>query len=236
MVKYQNGTRLSPRATSSLTETAYEQIAAAIYSDELVPGSRLIIDSMAGDLQMSITPVREALSRLSAQGLVEFTANRGYVVTARLDEEQFTQLFHARRTIESGAFSGPVVAWSAAQVSEVEDRHLAASAADSGPEYRSYSAFSRADDSFHQSVLALAGNPFLVPAWRGLNFHLHVSRLYESRGVIDFTAAVIEHEQILDAVRAGDQDLLREALVIHIDNAASRLRELLVETEGPRRG
>src|SRR5699024_2349671 len=61
------------------------------------PGSRLSIDGLARDLEVSPTPVREAMVSLERSGLVEYVALRGYVVAPMLDVEQMTELLDARK-------------------------------------------------------------------------------------------------------------------------------------------
>jgi len=218
---------------ASLTDSAHEAIAASIYSGAMAPGSRIVIDQVATALSMSISPVREALMRLAAEGLVTFEANRGYTVAPHLGEVEFDQLFRARRLLECGAFDGrDRMSWSDLEVERVSRAMDAANAASIGPDYPAYSAFSRADHAFHEAVIELSGNRFIHSAWRGLNFHLHISRLYEAHGVVDYASAVDEHAVILAAVRSGDLPALTAAIAAHIDNAAVRLRALLSDPAG----
>ena len=67
------------------------------------PGARLSIDGLARDLEVSPTPVREAMVSLERSGLVEYVALRGYVVAPMLDAEQMTELLDARRVVETAA-------------------------------------------------------------------------------------------------------------------------------------
>lgn len=218
---------LAPRI-SSLSEGAYEAIAAAIYSGAFAPGTRLVIDALAPALQMSISPVREALTRLANQGIVTFLPNRGYVVTPLLTRLEFDQLFAARLAIESGAFAGtPRSPWDPSIVERIADRAEEMRTSPQGSDYGSYGTFAHADNAFHTAVLQLTENPFLVRAWQSLNLHMHVGRLYDSRGVIDHTVATAEHDAILAAVLNGNVEGLRSAMTTHVANAALRLRELV---------
>lgn len=222
-----------PRGSTSLVSLAHDEIAAAIYADRLSAGSRIVIDSIATGLGISISPVREALARLAAQGLVEFTENRGYTVLPRLSASELDQLFRARMVIEAGAFAHMSEAtWLSGDVDRVSDALLEAKAGGTGPNYASYSSFSRADSAFHDSVLSLSGNRFLLAAWRSLHFHLQVSRLYESRGVVDFSEATREHEAIWEAVSSGKPQQLRSALAVHAENARLRLVGLALDANG----
>ena len=67
------------------------------------PGARLSIDGLARDLEVSPTPVREAMVSLERSGLVEYVALRGYVVAPMLDAEQMTELLDARLVVETAA-------------------------------------------------------------------------------------------------------------------------------------
>src|SRR5690625_5318982 len=69
------------------------------------PGSRLSIDGLARDLEVSPTPVREAMVSLERSGLVEYVALRGYVVAPMLDVEQMTELLDARKVVEAAALN-----------------------------------------------------------------------------------------------------------------------------------
>lgn len=79
------------------------------------PGSRLSIDGLARDLEVSPRPAREAMVSLKRSGLVEHVALRGYVVAPPLDAEHMTELLDARKVVESAALDGPSrtrAAWS----------------------------------------------------------------------------------------------------------------------------
>ena len=70
-----------------------------------MPGARLSIDGFARDLEVSPTPVREAMVSLERSGLVEYVALRGYVVAPMLDAAQMTELLDARKTVEAAALN-----------------------------------------------------------------------------------------------------------------------------------
>ncbi len=215
------------RASVPLAELAYEAVTEAIFDGNLPAGEKIGIDSLAADLEMSITPVREALSRLLAQKLILSHANRGYMVASALTAAGFDRLFQARRVLEyDGLAESLPETTSAADVAQARANLAATLAADAGPGYRGYAGFARADMRFHEHLVGLSGNVFLVDAWRGLNFHLHVSRLYGQAGVIDLDAAGVEHGQIVDALAGGDRDHFLAAVGHHIDRARNRLRSL----------
>jgi len=86
-----------------LADSIYDQLKARIMDLVFQPGSRLNIDALAGELNVSPTPIREALARLAAERLVTFEAFKGYSVNQPLTPRQVADLMHVRRLIETDA-------------------------------------------------------------------------------------------------------------------------------------
>lgn len=68
------------RRPATLADSAYRQISDALLTKSIEPGTRLVMDQLAEKLDISRTPVRDALLRLEREGLIEATGRRGYVV------------------------------------------------------------------------------------------------------------------------------------------------------------
>ncbi len=223
-----------PATRGSLVDVAYDAIVEAIFNRRLEPGARLRIEALASDLGMSITPVREALTRTTAAGLTRLDVNRGHTVTPILDPASFHQLFAARRTIESAAVRGSErapAAW-VSQLSSEDIRSLRAHVTEMskighGARYADYSRFSRLDHEFHLRLVQLGGNPFFDTAFASLNFHLHMSRLYAGAGVVDYEDAQAEHAAIVDALERHDGSSVWRACKSHMLQAEKRLLPLL---------
>ena len=216
---------ISRRALPSLAEAAYEAIVQAIIDRELKPGTHLRIEALARALQMSNTPVREALNRVAAQRLVIQDNNRGFMVAPLLDREAYHQLFEVRHLLETHAITH-------AHPDPARAERLVAMAErmptmEHGAIYSDFREFNQTDREFHRTLIELAGNPFLRSAWDDLHFHLHVGRLYVGEGVIDFRDALEEHRAIAQAVRDGDLEGTARAAAHHIEQAERRLRRLI---------
>lgn len=228
------GPALHRASRSSLADLAYAAVTQAIFDRTIEPGARLRIEALAAELEMSITPVREALARTTAIGLTRLDANRGYTVTPILDAAAFHQLFAARRTIESGAIRGSGEApaqWAAgltpATIKPLRSLVAQMATTGHGASYSDYSSFSRLDHELHVRLIQLAGNPFLLTAFESLNFHLHMSRLYAGAGVADFDDAHAEHTAIVDALDRQDGMALYQSCENHMLGAEARLVSLL---------
>ena len=88
-----------------LTASVYEAIKEQIMDLELAPGTRVNMDQLARDLEVSTTPVRESLARLESEGLVTRRSLQGYLVTAQPGRIDLHELFTMRMLIEPEAAS-----------------------------------------------------------------------------------------------------------------------------------
>ena len=96
----------TPRAVAAprrlvLADGTYDAIKAMILDHEISPGEHVGIDELARDLSVSQTPVREALARLEADGLVTKIPLRGYEATDLLSVQEVDELFQFRSLIDS---------------------------------------------------------------------------------------------------------------------------------------
>lgn len=191
---------------------------------DLAPGSRVNIDELSRDLQVSRTPIREALNRLASERLVLAEPYRGFRVAYLLDREELRDLFEARAVIETGAVSTSVDrlteddhARLAALVEELEALCTA--------ETFDVDAFNLADASLHRITVEGSGNAFLLHAWEDLRTHAQIGRHYQGRSVAEAARANAEHREILAAFVARDTDGARMQVARHIHGVYSRLEE-----------
>lgn len=224
------GVRVKPLERKVLRDTVYETLLDMLMSGVLAPGAPLSIDGLAGELQVSPTPVREALVHLEGTGLVSRAPLRGYRVASPLTPEQIAQLFDARLIIEIGAlelaFKDPKLANGLAAA---HARHEATAQAilDVLPgkaAVNAYRAYMDADWGFHQTFFSCARNDYLLATVGSLPAHLHRLRQSLSRGVSDSVQAVDEHAAVLRAVQEGDLELAKQALRDHLTSVKDRSR------------
>src|SRR3954471_2458415 len=96
-------TPLPPARRSTLVEDIYESLKALVMQHTLAPGERVNIDALARELEVSPTPVREALARLESDGLVRKRPLAGYTVSPLLTRQEFTDMFDMRLVLEGAA-------------------------------------------------------------------------------------------------------------------------------------
>lgn len=206
-----------------LGEQVYEVIREQIVTCELAPGSPLPVGDLARQLGVSLTPVRDALNRLAAEGLVADLPRKGYFV-ASLDPEDVTDLLQARQLIEMAAVEHGLDSVEPSQVEEMEllvDEMQGLLDEQGG--YRDYAEFSKRDSQFHQLLVGSARNRHLQQVYRGLSVHVHIYRtnLAVRVGYHRGAATVAEHRAILDALKAHDSRGLKKAITRHVDGVAA---------------
>ncbi|HEX3803583.1 MAG TPA: GntR family transcriptional regulator [Solirubrobacteraceae bacterium] len=219
------------RSSPSLVDIAHEAIVEAIVQRHFEAGKRVTIDQIAHDLSMSITPVREALMQVAADGLLIQSRNRGFAVAPLLTFTTYHQLFAMRRLLETNAVGTAVV--TDGDLLAISATQAKMDALEPSTDYSMYHHFNQLDETFHRQVVMLAGNPFLTDAWNNLHFHIQISRLYAGQGVIDHENAHVEHAEIVDALAAGRLDEATNAVQSHIAGAETRLIHLLPPAEPP---
>jgi DNA-binding GntR family transcriptional regulator len=207
------------RATAGLRQ--------AILDGELAAGARLGEADLAARLGVSRTPVREALSRLAAEGLVDLSPNRGARV-ASFSAEELEGIFAVRLALE------PLAAARAAERAAAADVTRLQRLADEMVEVGSPGRRQRLDDlvglnrCFHATLIALAAQPALTSALAGVVHAPVVLRNFHAYDPASLRRSLAHHEEMTAAVRAGDPDWASAVMRAHVANAR-------VAMIGPRR-
>jgi DNA-binding GntR family transcriptional regulator len=206
-----HATRQAPLLIASVVDLAYERIRELVLSGEIAPGARLAQVELAERLGISRTPVREALRRLSAEGLVDFSPNRGFRA-ADLGLDAVLRRLEVRLLLEPG------IARLAAE--RRTDADLAALRSAIALEARARTGLVAHDASrdFHFALARATGNDEHVRVLDSLWLVEVGRRLLARRAVASEWqgADVSEHQAIHDAVeqrRSDDAAALMEAHV-----------------------
>ncbi|OZI31202.1 hypothetical protein CAL29_25060 [Bordetella genomosp. 10] len=219
-------------AKTPLSEQAYEELKRQILDQTLKPGQRLNIDALSRACGISSSPLREALTRLGAEGLVAFTANTGFAVAPVPDANHMRQLMEFRLLIEMHCARQGSGDAEAAGLMRESIRAMVA-LRKKGSSYRHYRQYIELEQSFHQALVDSARNEPMSAAWRELHMIIVVARLsiVPNSDTLGSEAALTEHGRIVDAFEAGDGDAAAEAVRLHLGGASSRLR-LGAESDG----
>lgn len=209
----------------TLAETAYERLRADIISGVRPPSERLRIEHLKSLYRIGPTPLREALQRLSVDGLVLAEPNRGFMV-APLEAEEFQDLNIARIAIEKEALRLAIAHgntdWEAGIVAAAyalskEDAVLRAS------DTSSLDAWERANRAFHDALVAACGSRWLLRVRKTLHDQCQRYR----RASVDLRRRTrdleAEHRQIREAVLARDPERACALIEHHFTTTAATL-------------
>lgn len=204
----------------NLTEKVYEQLTELLIRGELRPGDVITERRMAERLNASRTPIREALGRLEAEGLVYKQPSRGVTVSP-FSTEAFVDILNVRQLLEAEA--ARLAAGKIAK--ERLDEIRAEIGRVSRIEHPSLSEVWQIDDLLHGAIADAAGNPLMASMIRDLRRRTHVFNAYRSMGSHRFAAE--EDAKLLDALESGDRERAREAMANHIEQVKIAIIERL---------
>jgi DNA-binding GntR family transcriptional regulator len=217
----QNARVLADWVTTSLRE--------AILNGYFEPGEKLDQDQIAEELKVSRTPVREALSRLEAEGFIEVRPHRGAYM-AVVSQRDVCEVYEIRRLLEAEAVrqATPLIPES---VLDELDRSLTETQTrfDCGDTSQHFAS----DIHFHKTILDFAPTRLLKDVLDSLNNRISmVRRFAQSRPGPHLVESLQEHRAILQAIRQRDPERAAELMKLHLKNSSQRIQELAQEPMG----
>ena len=220
-----------------LADAVYERLQARIMDQAYPPRERLNIDALAIDLNVSPTPIREALARLAAERLVTFEPFKGYRVSPLLTTAQVAELMHVRRLIEVDAArlaAKHILVPDLIAVERLLQRILDESAqVEVGSWSHGYRQFNQLDRQFHETIVIAAENLFLLGAYRSLNIHIELGRFYNVFREMDQEQTCVEHDAIFRALHAHNPDEAAAAVENHLHATEARIFRLIEKYPHP---
>jgi DNA-binding GntR family transcriptional regulator len=186
----------------SLKEMAFETIKEAILSNQLRPGNLYSEPSLARELGISRTPVREALLELASRGFLTFIRNKGFQIT-EFGEQDIRNLFAYRRALELAVVREITPSISDHAIEKLKTIRMRDIQAANTQDRKGCV---RVDREFHLFLASLTRNPYMISA------------LENVRDLIDWTGTKIlerkerpkevlqEHGAIMDRIKTRDQD------------------------------
>ncbi|MCP3990948.1 MAG: GntR family transcriptional regulator [Actinomycetia bacterium] len=202
-----------PRSRTRLADEVYEQLFGRIISGRIGPGDRLIQETIAEEMDISRTPVREALLRLEHEGIIQLAERRGFVVR-EIAESEVRDIYQAREAIEG--FAARLVATAHCevaldQIAEVVNREASTS-------HDTVRSAFVANEAAHRAIVEASGNGFLVQLFdviwgRQVALRLYGDLLRQTDVESTFDH---DHSSLLDSLRNGDGDSAELAMVKHI--------------------
>lgn len=197
------------------SEQVYHQLREQILDGKLKPGEALKERDLCEALDVSRTPVREALRRLFADGLTEMRPRRSIVVSS-YSEEEVSEIFELGIVLESFVAGLAAQKATADDVAKLETILVRMQGMlDDGGAARS-SEYAKLDQMLHDAIAAAARNPRIAQILRqavSLRLLTNVMAQYADD---DFSGSLAQHRQIVRAIAAGDAEWAQTAMASHV--------------------
>lgn len=209
-----------PKRAADTVARIYDQLHRMMIRFEIPPGVRINEVELAAQLQVSRTPLREALNRLASEGLLSLEPNRGFRCRP-LDTKETIDLYEAREVVELGAIRYAVRRAEDEEIGDLERFWTDVAARTDRPATE----LLRGDEEFHERLAALSGNGELVRALRSINARIHFVRWMDLEREERRARTYSEHFDLVAALKRRDEAECVRILSAHIE----RRREQIVE-------
>jgi len=235
--------KLAPRRLV-LSDEIYDMIKDMIFRHELAPGSRVNIDALSVELEVSQTPIREALARLESEGLMAKQPLKGYKATNLLSVQEFDDLFQFRLLIEPWAAEQAAKKIDAIGKTALKTEMQSAKSALKFKNDDLFQALAEHDSRFHSLIAQISGSKSVESAFERTHCHLHLFRLFMANKLhlygnstqFEFVQdlfeqyyqsgsgqlAIKEHEIITKAILNQNAKAARNAMQSHIKSSLNR--------------
>lgn len=196
-----------------LADQVYDQLVEAIFAQEIDADDRLVQEKLAAEMEISRTPVREALIRLEKEGVLEIAGSGGFRL-ARISQDDIIHLYQARAAVEVQA--ARILTARAAQLDFAPLRALIArNEAIENPSVMDYFVANRA---IHRAFVEMTGNRFLCAMFddiwgKGMAFHLFTG--LQPAGLENSFG---DHMALVDTLEQGDLSKAHEVFTAHIQD------------------
>lgn len=219
--------------SKSLYEQVYAALRASILGGELPPGERLVETQLADWLQVSRTPLREALRQLQQDGLVTADINGGLRVTT-ISSADAIDLYDCRLALEQAAVTGACRSATSSQIQQLELLVIQAEeVGQSRSKKPSYIELLDLDYQFHHVIAESSGNRRLVTLLDQLFDSMALLRIQTLRHNPDVLDIRLEHRQIFEAVASRDAMTAAIAIQTHLMASKGRVVQEIEASQQP---
>lgn len=212
----------------SLTGWATEALRQAILNGHLKAGDRLDQDAIAAELEVSRTPLREAIAALEAEGLLESEPHRG-VFVAKVSDTEIREIFAVRAVLEAEVARQVANSIPDDVLDQLEMMlREAQQAYDAGDHVAQF----EADSCFHETLCEFCENRLLAEVLQGVNNRINlVRRFAQTRPGPHIDRFAQEHRAILGALQRRDGLQAAELMKKHLQRSEVRVQKLVDREE-----
>ncbi len=204
-------------------ELVYKSLVDAIVENELLPGARLIIQDIARRLSVSEIPVREALKKLEATGLIEVRPHQGAIVT-RPSPEWLEEIFVMRAGLEGTAIRTSIPLLLTRDIDKIRAMNSSMKACLKSGDYKEYSRLNR---EFHWAIIAKCPYPNLLNLLNDLLMKSQFGRAIFGLKSAAMQISNTEHDRLIEAICKGDIDRADEINREHRSRVGKEIAEII---------
>lgn len=212
---------------SNLTLKVYQQIIELMLNYEIVPGQRLVFVDLAKQLNVSRTPVNNALSILAQQGYLNFVPNQGYSVH-KLTKQEAENHYAVREVLEVGFVGQAIRNMTDKGLQALEKRKTDYEKAISGNVTRKLFIL---DTDFHAGILKMVGNDILSARHRDICQKIFLRFRTDDLRLDRIKQIVQEHHEIYEAIRLKDVEQTKELLKSHHKSSQKKLFPIIFPSD-----
>ena len=218
-----NGHAISPIVRHSLHDELVGRIRDMIIEGQLAPGSRIHEGQLGQALGVSRTPLREALKFLASEGLIDLVPGRGAIVRQLTpqDVRNMLEVLIALETLAGRLACRNATEAQIADVRKMHDRMMGFYASRKRLEYY------KLNHAIHTAIVNLSGNDYLASTHEAIQSRLKRIRFIGNEAPENWSGAVQEHVEMIEALEKRDEGALTDVLTRHLEETWTRIRPIL---------
>jgi DNA-binding GntR family transcriptional regulator len=225
-------TKAAKATKATLVDSITERIRKDITMHELEPGDKINLKELSEKYGASETPVRLALNRLITENVIENFPRLGMRIkplnpnnaSETFDLRLMMELYYTKEIIASFKLNSSL---KDKILQNVEDHLETIQTLTPDSPVDAYLKNYNYDKEFHNLYLKGSGNEMLLDLYHHINPFLYINYIYRRQSQERIIEGVMEHREILNAILAGDEELLRKKITSHIENSKKSITMIL---------
>ncbi|HEY0208619.1 GntR family transcriptional regulator [Acerihabitans sp.] len=203
---------------NTLEGQIYKELKNRIVSVQILPGQMISENEMAAKFNVSRTPIRQAFFRLSVDGLLEIMPQRGALVSF-ISKRKVREAQRIREVLELEAFTEAANRWDGTSLESItlmEKVDIIITKQEDAIKIKDYYEFTKLDEKFHDYIIQFSGNLSLAFIVKEMRSHLNRLRYIELQEAHHEATAIMQHRELLMAIKNNEEDLVRRILIEHL--------------------
>lgn len=211
----------------NLTLRIYNNIKQMMFNYDIVPGQRLVFADLAKELNVSRTPVNNALSILAKEGYLDFVPNQGYSVH-KLTLEEAKGLYEIKLIFELGTIEKAIQKATPEKIRQLEAKK---NAYESSVKQRVDRNLFILDTEFHSAICGMVGNPYIVEQYKDIGQRIFLRFRIEYLQVDRIYEIINEHDKLFKAISSMDVAGAKKLIKLHNEESMQNLFGIIFKNE-----